>query len=231
MTLLSCLLTSLLSLLPGSSALADDDPTALATERGRRALDALAKKHLEVVSLKADFVQEIRTPLVRKPIVSGGEMVFRRKNPCAVFFLKEPRVSQVRFDERSYQVYRPAEKRAERFLFREGDLTSGLVKIFTPEASEMEKVFDLKKVTEKDGFLSVTLSPRDKGLTSFLTLLTLVVSEDDAVLREIAYTNVEGDEVRIKISNMVVNPSLADGLFQKDPPVGVRLTVRRLEPQ
>lgn len=202
-----------------------------AVERGRRALDALAKKHLEVVSLKADFVQEIRTPLVRKPIVSRGAMVFRRENSCAVFFLKEPRVSQVRFDERSYQVFRPAEKRAERFLFEEGDLTSGLVKIFTPEAAEMEKVFDLKEVVEKDGFLSVSLSPKDKGLTSFLTRLTLVISEKDAGLREIAYANMEGDEVRIKISNMVVNPSLDDDLFRKDPPEGVRLTVRRLEPQ
>ncbi len=214
---------------------ADDD-----IERAKAALEKLAARHAKLSTMSGSFVQEIRTPLSRKPITSEGTLTFQRKPACAVFELSKPRRSIVRFDERSYRVYRPEEKRAETFIFKANDLASAFVQVFAPKAKEMEKIFRVassrsvpgnaaaKNEADKLPALEIVLQPLDKKFENHFVELRLVIEPTLGGLRQIAYTNAQGDTVAILIRDLKIDPKVDPKLFDPALPEGTTTKVHRL---
>lgn len=197
-----------------------------------RLLERMAEKHRKLQVMAASFVQRVQTPLMRKPIVSRGRMLFRREPACAVFELAEPRRSICRFDATSYQVYRPGRREAERFLFTDGDLAGALVRVLAPKgADEIEKSFRIVRAAtkgEKGQLREIALEPLRKSLADFMTELTLTVASGDLTISEIRYRNRDGDRVRIQITDYAMNPRIDPQRFEKDLPKGTKLRVHRV---
>ncbi|MCA8958883.1 MAG: outer membrane lipoprotein carrier protein LolA [Planctomycetes bacterium] len=147
-----------------AASLSSADDASPSEAAARAALEKLAARHATMTTMRGSFIQEIHTPLAKKPLVSRGEMFFRREPACAVFELLEPRRSTIRFDEKSYRIYRPAEERAETFVFKSDDLAGSFVRVFAPRAQEREKVFrvaDCREITLTVPKPSATSEPED----------------------------------------------------------------------
>ncbi|MEM7261584.1 MAG: outer membrane lipoprotein carrier protein LolA, partial [Planctomycetota bacterium] len=157
-------------------------PRTADAERAKKALEKLADRHASAKTLRGNFEQQIHTPLAKKPLRSTGTLFFRRDPACAVFVIDKPRRSIVRFDDTSYRVHRPEEKKAETFLFGDDDLAGSFVRVFAPSKGEMEKVFAIIRTEEfapSDSnlpkLLEVTLAPKQKKLQAHFTQLALTV--------------------------------------------------------
>jgi outer membrane lipoprotein-sorting protein len=195
----------------------------------REVLDALARKQADLKTLRGSFVQSIRTPLAKEPIVSEGTMAFRREPPCAVFVLTSPRRSIIRFDEKSYRVYRPAEEKAEEFLFDRDDLAGAMVRIFSPEVSKMEKTFEIEGSKIEDDVSTITLRPLRDDVRAFMTHLTLRISVSELMIQGVEYESAEGDRVMIELKDLELDPKLEASLFDKKLPPGTKVQVHRVE--
>src|SRR5690349_10016741 len=80
----------------------------------KAAFKKIAEKFKDMRTLSAKVVQQRRTELLDKTLLSSGTMYYRREPARLVFLLNEPRKAEIHMDRTSYQVYRPDEKRLER---------------------------------------------------------------------------------------------------------------------
>ncbi|MEM7167137.1 MAG: outer membrane lipoprotein carrier protein LolA [Planctomycetota bacterium] len=201
---------------------------AATAKRAQEVLDRLALKQQSLQTMTADFRQEVTTPLTLRPIVSKGKLSFRREPACACFTITEPRPSIVRFDADSYQVYRPREKRAERFLLEDGDLAAALVQVLAPRTTELQKSFRAT-ATEVDGNVVVELHPTAAEMQRYFTRLSLTVDDKKTELRAIGYRNKDGDTVEITLSDVQLDPQLDATTFSAALPEGTEVLVHQLK--
>ncbi|MEQ8766243.1 MAG: outer membrane lipoprotein carrier protein LolA [Planctomycetota bacterium] len=199
------------------------------SEEAKALLDAWAKKQEAVTQLGARFEQEVETPLLLEPLKSEGRLYYRRDPGCLVFALEKPNRSVVRFDAKSYQVHRPAEQRAERFLFQEGDLAGALVKVFGPSVRTLDSAFAVSGFERSSGDVRIELTPRREDLKAFLARLSVTFRESPLELRTIAYRNAEGDQVSIRLEDIDRKAEIEKEVFSKELPEGTELKVHVIE--
>jgi outer membrane lipoprotein-sorting protein len=198
-------------------------------EDGRKTLQALADKHRDVRSLQAGYVQERRSALMEKPLVSKGTLFWRREPGCLVFDVTEPRRSRIRLDATSYQVHRPDERQAERFQFASNELARSLFQVFAPEPAKLEEALRLESYEVEEGVGTLRLRPVAERLKAFLGSLSLAVRLADTTLVRVAYTDGEGDEVRIELSDLKRNPAIDPSVFEARVPEGTRWIVHEVK--
>ena len=192
-------------------------------EAAREALKKLAERFQDLRTLSCKVSQSRTTLLLDTPITSSGRLYYRREPGKLVFRMTEPRRTELHFDRRMYQVYRPEEKRLERLEFADDELSTYLLMVFAPKPEEIEKSFAVKGGKVFDGRIEVRLDPTDEKVRKRLTGLTLVLEESNATLRSISYTDPDGDEVRFDLSELTINPALEAGTFKLTVPAGTRI--------
>lgn len=193
-----------------------DDPAA------REALARLGARLKEARTLSARIVQERKTALLEEPLRSSGTLYYRREPARLVLVLTDPRPATVHLDRSSYQVYRPDEKRLERFDFEDPEMGPRLLAAFEPRSEEVGKVFTARLGQAGPGEVEIVLEPRDPKLARRLRRLVLG-TDPEGLLRRIVFTDPEGDEVTFTLSEVALNPELPSGLFELRVPEGTRI--------
>ena len=189
------------------------------------ALQRLCERLKDMRTLSARIVQTRRTELLDKPIVSSGLMYYRREPARLVFHLSEPRKAEIHLDRNSYQVYRPDERRLERFDFGADSVPGMILMVFEPKMAEIRKSF-----TIRGSALEVVLEPSDERARRRLKKIVLTISETDAALKGITTTDAEGDDVRFDLSDVAINPDVASSLFALQVPEGTRVLRQAVKP-
>ena len=197
-----------------------------ADQAAKAALQKLAAKMKDVRTLTARVTQSRKTELLDQPIVSSGSMAYRRDPARLVFHLTEPRRAEIHLDPATYQVYRPDEKRLERIDFTGEDLTEKILMVFEPKADEIGRAFRVRGGEARDGAIEVELESSDERFKKRMRKIVLTIAEADGVLRRIAYTDADGDEIRFDLSNIEINPALPADAFQLKIPEGTRILRR-----
>jgi len=203
---------------------ADSGPAAKA------ALQKLCDRFRDLRFLSAGLVQTRRTELLDKPIVSSGKMYYRRDPARLVFQLGEPRRVEIHMDRTSYQVYRPDEKRLERFDFGADGPSGAILMVFEPKMEALEKNFSIRGGDVKDGVREIALDTIDERLKKRLKRIVLRIAESDAALRGMSYTDAEGDDVRFELSDVALNPDLEPSRFDLKTPDGTRVILQTVKP-
>ena len=186
-------------------------------------LKAFAERMKDVRTLSAKVRQVRKTALVDRPLESSGTMLYRREPGRLVFRLSEPRTSEIHMDRRTYQVYRPDEKRLERIEFEDDALTGQLLTLFEPKPEALGKTFKLSRAGEE-----ILLEPLDERVKARLSSLALTLK--DVELRRIRYVQADGDEVLFEMSDVRLNPELPPGAFDLQVPEGTRILVHKVGP-
>jgi len=180
-------------------------------------LKKLAERMKDVGTLSCSVRQTRATALVSKPLFSSGTMLYRREPGRLVFRLTEPRASEIHMDRKTYQVYRPEEKRLERIEFEDDALTGQLLGLFDPKPDALGKAFKMSR--GDDG--QVLLEPLDEKLKKRVTSIGLTLKGAD--LHRIRYVQADGDEVLFEMSDIRLNPDLPAGAFDLKVPDGTRI--------
>ncbi len=216
-----------LTFLQSAAAPKPADPAAV--RDAKEVLTRLAEAQKDVKTMRSAYVQERKSALLAEPLVSKGTFLWRKEPGCVVFDVAEPKRARIRLDATSYQVFRPDEKQAERFEFASNDLGKALLQSLSPNAGEIEKGFEVASFTRQDGHADVALAPLADKMKEFLTAFRLRVRESDLVLEEVAYTDGQGDEVKITIAKLERDPALDDTEFDASLPAGTELLVHKVE--
>ena len=187
------------------------------------ALKRLAERFKDLKTLSAKVVQSRKTALLDTPILSSGKLCYRRDPARLVFRMTEPRVTEIHLDKSAYQVYRPDEKRLERIEFENDDVTGRLLMVFQPKADEIGKAFGIRTGESAKGEIVVLLEPVDEKVRRRIRRLALTLGEPDAALKRIVFTDPDGDEVRLDLSEVALDPTLDAAAFELKVPEGTRI--------
>lgn len=229
--ILSIAAGALLGLAPRPSA---QEPPAQRTqpppadrEQAGRDLEALAERHRGLTTFTARYVQRRTTALLAEPLLTTGELAFRRQPGCVVFRTDPPRAAVVRLDEQVYEVHRPARRRLERFRLAAPDLPRALFAALGGDAAALQADFELvafARLPAADGTTRhrIELEPRDVGVRERLSRLVLLVATDGGALHAVTYRDPAGDLVEIELVRLQADPEPRP-IFALEVPQGTEI--------
>jgi hypothetical protein len=192
----------------------------------RALLGRVSRENSGLKTLQADYVQERESELSVKPLRSSGVFYYSREHACVAFHAREPRHVVMRLDARSYQVYRPDKKQAERYVFRGAAPGAALLRVFGTDLDRMEEIFTVVGYKKEGGLTRITFRPEGEKMRGVMERLEVTIREDDRVVTRIAYADPGGESVVIELSKVRRNMPLSGQLFARDLPedVSVRTT-------
>jgi hypothetical protein len=178
-------------------------------QAGEALLRAHAERSRGIRVLVAAYEQTRTTQLAREPLRSRGSFLFQRQPACVVFRATVPRESIVRLSSALYEVYRPQQKRLERFRLDGPELAQGLFAALGGDAEALRRDFVVAAcgpdAAAADHTL-VVLRPRGEAMQRHVRELRLSWHTRGGELAAVAYRDQAGDLVEIRLRDVVVNP-------------------------
>lgn len=183
------------------------DPAVV--QAGEALLRAHAERSRTMHVLVAGYQQTRTTKLSKQPLQSEGTFLFVRDPACIVFRARTPRESVVRLRPALYEVFRPQQKRLERFRLDGPELSEGLFAAIGGDADVLLREFAVQACGPDPADATRTLLvllPRRELVRERLVELRLSLRTKGGELAAVAYRDPAGDLVEIALRDVVVDP-------------------------
>jgi outer membrane lipoprotein-sorting protein len=179
------------------------------------AIERLQEQQRHIASLRATVVQKKRHPLLAAEAVSEGTLLFQKPNRVRWEVGKPDRVVIV-IDGRTLTTYRPDRQEAERRDLGSDFGARGAVEFLTAGMSlavpELEKRFQVD-LHREDGQLVLLLTPRSRWVAQAVASVALYRQDQDSVPGRIVISGPRGDRTEITLTDVVINPPVAEEAF------------------
>ena len=189
-------------------------------------IERLQAQQRQIASLRATVVQRKRHPLLATEAVSEGRFLFQKPNRIRWEVDKPDRAVMV-MDGRSLVTYRPDRQEAERRDLGADFGARAAVEFLTSgmglAVPELEKRFQVDMHRE-DGLLVLLLTPRSRWAAQAVASVALYRRDRDVVPSRIAIFGQRGDRTEITLTDIVINPPVAEDAFVLRLGPGVRVT-------
>jgi len=210
---------------PGGPAAAPA-PAAIEGKERIEVIERLQAQQRQIASLRAAVVQRRRHPLLAAEAVSEGTLLFQKPNRVRWEVDKPDRAVMV-IDGRSLMTYRPDRQEAERRDLGADFGARAAVEFLASGMSlavpELEKRFQVDMHRE-DGLLVLVLTPRSRWAAKAVASVAFYRQERDAVPNRIVISGQPGDRTEITLTDIVINPPVAEDAFTLRLGPGVRVT-------
>lgn len=217
----------------GSTGSASDASSAAGSEASTPAgsrtvstdaiLRATARAYATTRSLRAEFEQQIRNPLLGRTTQSSGTLYQRQPDRFLMEF-SDPAGDVIVSDGEYFWLYYPSVD--ERQVIRAPRGPQGLdlhAQFIGDPVSRFDATSHGTESVRGRTAHVVTLVPRQPaGYRS----LKVWIDADDHLVRRFELTEENGAVRRFELSDLVVNPSLPDRLFEFTPPPGTQVIQR-----
>ena len=200
-------------------------PTTAPSDEFARQLDTIDQRAGAIHSLEADFVQEKRSPLLRKPLVSRGSV--RAKGGLALWKTSEPEPSQMSIDPQTLRMYYPKQRTIEEYAMQQqlGMMAASPL----PRLSAIRKSFSAKSDAGNSGsIVMVRMEPIDAELRKYVDHVRVALDADRGVVTEFEMVDPDGEQTIIKFTNIRTDVNLSDEALKLDAPAGTKV-IRPLE--
>ena len=200
-------------------------PTTAPSDEFARQLDTIDQRAGAIDSLEADFVQEKRSPLLRKPLVSRGSV--RAKGGLALWKTSEPEPSQMSIDPQTLRMYYPKQRTIEEYPMQQqlGMMAASPL----PRLSAIRKSFSAKSDAGNSGsIVMVRMEPIDAELRKYVDHVRVALDADRGVVTEFEMVDPDGEQTIIKFTNIRTDVNLSDEALKLDAPAGTKV-IRPLE--
>lgn len=196
-------------------------------------LDALDARIGAMQTLRATFVQQKHTPLLKKPMESSGTISV--KGERTRWDTLKPSPSTMTMDATGLRIYFPEQRVVEVY-----DL-AGDIREFSgsplPRLAAIRASFDLKPLnaselgsSDADRYLvAMELVPRSETLKEHITCIRVLLDERIPAVRLIEVVDIDGERTEISFHDIETNPTIEDHEVTLEVPAGVR-TVHPLSP-
>ena len=185
-----------------------------------------AQKNLHTWS--ADFVQTRALKTLTQPLIAKGHIVFATPNNFRWELGQPAQTIALRHDDEMFVIY-PRLKRAERYPLGAStptewrDTMSLLQAGFPRDRKEFEAQFQILSLTETNGAWQLALQPRSAFARRMMPELRIGLATNDFSLASTELVFVDGSRMRNDFTNAVMNPPLAETLFQWSPPADFKV--------
>jgi outer membrane lipoprotein-sorting protein len=194
-------------------------------------LDALDKKIAAIKDLTADFEQQKKTVLLKKPMVSSGTI--KLKGAKTRWDTKKPHETVMTIDASEVRIYYPEQKTVEVYPIQ-GDMAR-LASSPLPRMATIREHFAIAEAKPADldpkatgDLLAISLTPKTDELKEHIQRIRVLIDVATACARSVEITDADGDQTTITFSNVKLDSGLADKDVDLVTPTGTT-TSRPLE--
>lgn len=233
MTLRSLAGICLLTCIAASTALAQQPATTQTTQAADASdvvgeLEQLQTRLRQVHDLTTRFTQEKHTPLLRKPMVSTGEI--RVIGNLMRWDTKKPTQSVMLIGEKEIRLYYPKQKLMEVYSLDQQMARMAASPI--PRIDVMKDEFDFARVpasellasADEQRYLGVRLTPQKDSLKQHIQQVRLLVDRESAYLRQMEMVDADGERTVIHFEDVRLNTGLKAEDLELNPPAGTRIS-------
>ena len=187
------------------------------------------EKTAAIDDLSAEFEQQKHSSLLRKPMISRGQV--RVHGEVIRWDTREPIESVIRVDETDARIYYPDQKLLE--VYDLGADLRFLAGSPVPRLSTLGEQFEIapddgadldESVTMRAGALVVSLVPRDERLAARIKRIRLVLDEHVGVMRLFEIVDRQGDRSVVQFREIRINTGLEQSDVELRVPAGVRVS-------
>ena len=207
-----------------------------ATEPALAVLDAKLQQRLAEIDgragahrdLVADFVQEKRTPLLQRPLITRGTV--HARGDATLWASEKPEPSRMRMDPRTMQIYYPSQRRVEQYPMRAklgAIATSPLPRLSTLQEQFAIRIDDGPSLVEGKppaDSLQLLLTPRDADARQFVSHVRVLLDAGRGVVRAFEVVDPDGDSTRIRFDDVRTDTDFADGELMLDAPADIAIS-------
>jgi len=189
-------------------------------------LAAVDERVSKIADLSATFRQEKFTPLLRKPLVSVGEV--RVKGDRMLWDTQAPALTLMQITPTDMRIYYPADKIMEIFPIQ-GKL-GALAASPLPRLDLLKQYFRLEPSgnAAPDKKLAVRLTPTDASIAEFVESVQVLIDIDHGWMERFEIVDADGEKTVITFDEIRINSQLPDSALDLTPPRGTRV-VRPLQ--
>ena len=217
---------------PGSQPVTPEASRGSAEDLDAR-LNTLDARIGAVHALRATFVQQKHTPLLKKPMESSGTV--RVKGERTRWDTVEPSPSTMTTDATELRIYFPEQRVVEVY-----DLAGDIRELSgspLPKLAAIRASFDLKLLKASElgaddadrSLVAMELVPRVATFEEHITSIRVLLDERIPAVRRIEVVDIDGERTDISFHDIETNPTIEDHEVALEVPAGVR-TVHPLSP-
>jgi outer membrane lipoprotein-sorting protein len=216
----------LLTSLAARAASQTTRPTGVDEASWRRMLEIDAKAG-EVKDLVADFEQQKITAMLRKPLLSSGQVFVR--GSAMLWKTRKPEASELQINEKEVRIYYPSQKTIEVYQIRQklGQLAaSPLPRLATLREHFVFKPLPLSEMKESDEgrFFAVEMTPIDPELGEHVETVRVLLDATRGLIVRFEMSDADGERTVITFSNVRTNVGLKDEQLAIDAPADMKVT-------
>lgn len=199
-------------------------PSGAGDQEGARVLKRAAAAYANIRSLQADFAQWQENPLLGRRTNSRGT-VFQRRPDRFLMRFSQPEGDVIVSDGEYFWIYYPSVDQKQVIRTRAaaaGGLDLQAQFIGDPTTRFSYTTHGSEQVNGRPAHVLTLVPKQDAGYKT----LKVWIDQQDHLVRRFELTN-ENDVVQhFDLSNLRINPTLADALFRFTPPPGARIIER-----
>lgn len=178
-------------------------------------LQELDRRMAELTTLQARFAQEKHTALLKRPLLSEGDVLF--KEGLVLWRTETPRPSKMLMAGGEIRLYDPDAARLE--IFRVEEKLSRMAASPVPSLALLAENFTIEeKATSEDGDVVLHLVPRTDALREQLEDAEIAIDRERAYVRSIEIRSAGGDRTVIRFTDAAINEELSDEALVLDVP-------------
>jgi outer membrane lipoprotein-sorting protein len=171
-------------------------------------------KGAKVHDLTARFEQKKFTPLLKKPLISTGEV--HVKGPVMRWDTKEPAQTVMRIDDKEVRLYYPQQKVVE--IYKVDQQLSSLAASPLPRLDVLKEHFAFEKLDEKliraegdpANTLALKLAPIDAALKEHVDEVRVLLDAEHGYILRFEMIDSDGDHTVISFTGIQTNTKLPD---------------------
>lgn len=207
-------------------------PTSQPSEFAQELL-AIDARSGQINALTADFVQEKRSPLLRKPLVSRGNV--KARGGLTLWETIEPEPTKMSIDPQVLRMYYPKQKTIEEYPVQQqlGVMAASplprlqaIQKTFAMKPDDGEALVDAN--ARPANARAVRMDPNDPEVRKYVDHIRVLLDADRGVVVAFEMVDPDGEQTIIRFSKIRTDVSLAEDSLRLDAPFGVKV-VRPLE--
>ena len=211
---------------PAPAAAPTSRPAGIDDASWQRMLDIDARA-ADVTDLIAAFEQRKFTAMLKKPLVSTGEI--RVRGSSMLWETRRPEPNALQVNEQEVRIYYPAQKTIEVYQIREklGQLAASPL----PRLAALQEHFGFRplplsemKETDTAKFFAVEMAPIDPDLREHVERVRVLLDATRGLIVRLEMLDADGDRTEISFSDIRTNVGLNDAQLRIDATDSVKVT-------
>lgn len=203
-----CSVAAAVALLLSGTTKSQETPIPATEDEFLKRLQEVAGKLDKIEDMSAEFEQQKHTPLLKKPMVSKGQVWVKGRR--TLWHTLKPYETWVQVDSDTLRLYEPRSKTVEEYSLEKHIAELAASPIPRLDALRGRFTFQPETSGNERGLLGVRLLPKDESVSRYVRSVVVWIDTDTGLARKTEWVDADEERTLLEFSRVKINGGLKD---------------------